>query len=425
MSDKPPVNSMALPIPFVGVAPVFRYVDTVKNSSIAMIDYDSTYLYILRYPLDPKFGDKQGQAFYVGIGRARRYAFHYLEADGGGSYDREIRNNHKRNTINKIGKDEVLIQFVTDKRLNMNDLEVRLIAHWGRRNVVDNPGILTNQTAGGEGVPGIPMPAHVKERLIAAAHSPIVFNGKHYNGLKPAFNAHLPDALAEIFSMCLGKPITDEDKRCCTYEMFKMQLHRWCNLGFFPQGFNYLDSKGLPLFDELPVSAFLKALDEKKSRNRQQGYKCARKKKYPHPKFRTPWGDFRTYRDAAAASDGETTAENLTRRFRLMIERNHFCSGYNVLNDDGTPQFKEHRITLQETARTKAADHLVEYNSAPMTVNGELVPTRYEAWKRCPDYPSDYPAFMAFVTRCKEFGAFPEGLNVPKEEGGPYLLMAN
>ncbi|GAA3977765.1 hypothetical protein [Allohahella marinimesophila] len=397
-------------IPSVGELPVYQYPKIVKNSRLALRKRSDYYLYIL---FKPGVDGGSPTPFYVGIGQNRRFAYHYSEADNP-SYLEACCNLYKYNTIQKIGRDRVLIQLFNLDKEKAKELEKRLIKHWGRRAFDPERGLLTNLTSGGEGVSGIPMPPHVLKKLSEAARTRIKFNGKIYDAIKSAFEAHSADELAAIFSQALGRVLSSSQTRCSSYAGVKQLFHSWKKFGAFPEGFNYVDEDGADLYQEATVEV----LNRIKRSNIEAGTRQAWKTKYPFDKYRTPWGNYPTLR--AAAEDSNISTENLVRKFNLMDERDHFDPGFNKLDEAGAPLFKEQIATLQEDGRLRSAKWLVKTVSKPMLVDGQLVGSRREAWHLYPYLSCSYESFCQYIERYKTKGLFPEGLNVSEAEGGPY-----
>jgi hypothetical protein len=108
------------------------------------------FVYIFKRP-DPS-EDKYLQPFYVGKGKDRRPQ-HHISAARRGWKDN---NYYKINTIRKYLKKDMLpvIEIIECKtEREAYDLEIELIARWGRYGI-DEGGILTNITLGGEGNTG-------------------------------------------------------------------------------------------------------------------------------------------------------------------------------------------------------------------------------------------------------------------------------
>lgn len=402
-------------VPFIGQIAAFNYEDVVVQASLALNDVNQSYVYILRRP-DTTY-EEAPSPFYIGVGSDRRFAFHYLEAAGTGSYKKYLRNAHKSNTISKVGRNKVIIQlFNVEDYDSALQLEKRLISYYGRRN--DKTGILTNLTAGGEGVKGIPMPEHVAKILRERALNPIKFNFKKFEGIKTAFDQYSADELANILSKALD---TDKEELrhkgyCNDYSCFKAIYSRWSQLGYFPEGFNYLnENTGAELYPEKKQEeiANLKAI------NQEAAYQKAWNTRYSYRKYRVPKGDYYTIKDAADAM--AVPASNLAPKFRIMAERDHFECGYNILDDDGQPLYQERDISLQQLARSISSAHLTEMNSVSIMVYGVLVPSITEAYQLYEYARGSYYNFAAQIKRYKEFGAFPKGLNLPESEGGPFI----
>lgn len=121
------------------------------------------YVYVLH---DPR---KCGEPFYVGKGKGKRAWNH--TRPGSASYKGVGKNQFKERVISAIREAgmEPVIDIIVDGLAEDDafDLERELISTLGRRGI-DDGGILTNRTAGGEGSTGLKFSAEARNRLSEA-----------------------------------------------------------------------------------------------------------------------------------------------------------------------------------------------------------------------------------------------------------------
>ncbi|WP_433886868.1 hypothetical protein [Pseudomonas vranovensis] len=393
-------------IPLIGELAAFTYQDAVKFPSLLLDDANSAYVYILRRTDKLDTEHNAPQPFYVGKGIKRRYAFHYYEAATTAKYA-PSKNMRKIHTINKVGRDKVLIQIIPCHSSEYaNDLEIKLIAHWGRSS--NNSGCLTNLTDGGEGVSGLQMPEHVLELLREKARQPVLFNGKKYAGIKVAFQAHSPLEIANALEVDI------ESGYCTDYNTFKAWYHNWAKQGFFPEGFNYLD-EDRPVYMENSRAL----IQEQTQANRMEGYKKAWNTRYAYPRYWVRGNAYHTISEAAA-KESVGTESNLAALFRRMVSSNLFYQGYNLLDASGNKLFQESQQGLLDVARLKNAEFLIDLVSKPVLLNGILYENRMSAFGQSSHSENiTYFAFTSQINRYIKAGVFPHGLNVPDASGAP------
>ncbi|MGF6110399.1 hypothetical protein [Pseudomonas frederiksbergensis] len=393
-------------VPFIGELPTFNYLDAIKYPSLAMDDSVVDYVYILRRT-DKTDGDTCApQPFYVGMGSARRYAFHYYEAVTTAAYAAK-RNRLKINVMNKVGRDEVLVQIVACPSFEYSkELEIKLIAHWGRKD--KKTGCLTNLTEGGEGVRGLIMPEHVLEMLREKALQPVKFNGKVYAGIKVAFEEHSAIEIAQALQVDVVSGY------CTSYATFKAWYHNWASQGIFPAGFNYINNDE-PVFPEVSREE----IQEQIRANRLEGYQKAWNTRYPYPRFMVKGKPYYTLAEAVEQEEVGTQS-NLAALFRRMASRNLFYVGYNILDEQGNKLFEETAHGLLDVARLKASEFLIALTSKPLIVDGFLYDNRLQAFEQTAySQRMGYGSFTSQINRYEEAGVFPIGLNVPDEGGAP------
>ncbi len=131
------------------------------------------YVYVHKYASGPK----EGQVFYVGKGKGKRYT----------STRSRSHNRHWVNTVNKYGLNpEIVARFNND--VCAFSFEIALIKYYGREN-------LCNLTDGGEGVRGISEDARDRIREVAR------------NRIKS------PDEIRKIVEYCTGRKHSEDTKR--------------------------------------------------------------------------------------------------------------------------------------------------------------------------------------------------------------------
>lgn len=408
MKSKSPVEAAlgVFAIPDIGEIPVYLYLDAIQCPSLVMGDSTKDYVYILLRADNVDDGADVLRPFYVGKGIDRRYAFHYSESVATAAYSGK-RNNLKANIINKVGRDNVRFQMVPCPSPEYSKaLEIKLIAHWGRRD--NKSGILSNLTDGGEGVAGLKMPEHVLELLREKARQPVRFNGVQFSGIKVAFQAHTPEEISRALQ------VDANSGYCRSYEVFKAWYSGWAKQGFFPVGFNYL-AEGKPVYAEVERDV----IQEQVRVSRAAGYLKAWDTRYPYPRYLVNGNRYHTFSEAARV-EAVGTPSNLAARFRRMMVANIFNIGFNVLDEKGERLYEESEEGLLEISRKNSAGFLAALTSKPLLVNGFFYPNRLEAYNKS-SYMKDvtYESFSSQINRYEKAGVFPVGLNIPSEDGTP------